>query len=153
MQERIEQMTYRNRTKQFSILLALLFGFSAEASFVPAMAQDNARNTAQGNGPSQGNVSEGRRRNQGQPRRPSALGPGWIKGQDGAQNVMKLKRAMKVQSKRADHQYQQAMLQVKEQQQQQYEKEMLQSLGRQRPVIEQNRTELKQVRQDTGANN
>jgi len=81
-----------------------------------------------------------------------AIGPSWIAGQDGAQNVNKLKRQMKIQERRQLHQEEQAILQVKEQQQQQYEKEMLQKLGSQRPAILKNKEDIDQIRQTSGAN-
>jgi hypothetical protein len=81
-----------------------------------------------------------------------AIGPAWVAGQDGAQDVNKLKRQMKIQERRQLHQEEQAMLQVKEQQQQQYEKEMLEKLGSQRPDILKNKQDIDQIRQNTGAN-
>jgi hypothetical protein len=44
-------------------------------------------------------------------------------------------------------------MQVKDQQQQQYEKDVMQTLGSQRPDIKQGRQDIKKVRQQTGANN
>ncbi len=44
------------------------------------------------------------------------------------------------------------MQQVQEMQQQQYEKDMLQTLGKQRPQILQNKQQIQKVREQTGAN-
>jgi hypothetical protein len=82
----------------------------------------------------------------------SASGPAWAKGEDGAQDARALKRRMKLQEQRQLRQEEQAMMQVREQQQQQYEKEMLQKLGSQRPTILQNKQDIDQIRQNTGAN-
>jgi hypothetical protein len=82
----------------------------------------------------------------------NASGPAWAKGDDGAQDARALKRRMKAQEQRQLRQEEQAMMQVREQQQQQYEKEMLQKLGSQRPAILQNKQEIDQIRQNTGAN-
>ena len=80
------------------------------------------------------------------------IGPDWMKGQDGAQNVKRLKHGMKQHEYRQVHQYEQAMMQVREQQQQEYDRAMLEKLGSQRPVIQQNRQDIRRVRQETGAN-
>jgi len=82
----------------------------------------------------------------------NASGPAWAKGDDGAQDTRTLKRRMKLQEQRQLRMEDQAIMQVKEQQQQQYEKEMLQKLGSQRPAILQNKQEIDQIRQNTGAN-
>jgi len=82
----------------------------------------------------------------------NASGPGWAKGQDGAQDPRVLKRRMKQQEKRQLEQEDQAIMQVKEQQQQEYEKQMLQKLGSQRPEILKNKQDIDQIRQNTGAN-
>jgi len=82
----------------------------------------------------------------------NASGPTWAKGQDGAQDPRTLKKRMKAQEKRQLEQEDQAIMQVKEQQQQQYEKEMLEKLGSQRPTILKNKQDIDQVRQNTGAN-
>jgi hypothetical protein len=81
-----------------------------------------------------------------------AAGPAWAAGKDGAQNVAQLKRRMKIQERQQLRQEDQAMLQVKEQQQQQYEKEMLEKLGAQRPAILKNEGDIDKIRQSTGAN-
>jgi hypothetical protein len=81
-----------------------------------------------------------------------ALGPKWAEGSDGAQDPQKLRREMKAQNKRQMKQYDQAMQQVQEMQQQQYEKEMLNTLGGQRPAILKNKQELEKIREKTGAN-
>jgi hypothetical protein len=83
---------------------------------------------------------------------PSANGPKWAKGQDGAQDPIQLKREMKKEEARQLRQESQALMQVKEMQQQQYEKEMLQKLGGQRPEILQNKQQIDQVRDTSGAN-
>lgn len=82
----------------------------------------------------------------------AALGPKWSPGEDGAQDAKKLRAQMKIQEKRQLRQYDQAMQQVQEQQQQQYEKDMLNTLGQQRPAILQNKQDLEKIRQKTGAN-
>ncbi len=82
----------------------------------------------------------------------NATGPAWAAGQDGAQDPRKLKRRMKVQEQRQLHQFDQANMQIREQQQQDYEKEMLQKLGSQRPEILKNKQDLERIRQNTGAN-
>jgi hypothetical protein len=82
----------------------------------------------------------------------NATGPAWVAGSDGAQSPRKLKRQMKIQEQRQLHQFDQANMQIREQQQQQYEKEMLQKLGSQRPEILKNKQDLERIRQDTGAN-
>jgi len=79
-------------------------------------------------------------------------GPGWVAGQDGAQNAKLLRRRMRMQERRQLQQYDQAMTQVKEQQQQDYEKSMLQKLGSQRPAIKQGHKDVEQIRNETGAN-
>ncbi len=82
----------------------------------------------------------------------SALGPSWATSTDGAQDPQVLRRQMKAQSQRHQKQYEQAMQQVQEMQQQQYEKDMLKTLGQQRPQILNNKKELEKVREETGAN-
>jgi len=81
-----------------------------------------------------------------------ADGPKWVNGQDGAQDPTKLKHEMKTEEARQLRQERQALLQVKEMQQQQYEKEMLQKLGGQRPEILQNKQQVDQIRDTSGAN-
>lgn len=80
------------------------------------------------------------------------LGPRWASGTDGAQDPKTLRRQMKVQERRQLKQYDQAMQQVQEMQQQEYEKEMLKTLGQQRPQILDNKEQLQKIRQQTGAN-
>jgi hypothetical protein len=82
----------------------------------------------------------------------NVVGADWTPGEDGAQNAGKLKQKMKVDQRRLDRQYQQAQMQIKEQQQQQYEKEMLNELGQQRPAILQNKKDIKNIRDSSGAN-
>ena len=82
----------------------------------------------------------------------NALGPKWASGQDGAQDPRKLRSQMRVQEKRQVQQYEQAMQQVQEMHQQEYEKEMLKTLGQQRPQILQNKQDVEQIRRDSGAN-
>ena len=149
-------MTHRKETKQLAVILTFLVAVNLGANSVPALAQAGGgaqsagANGGAGNGTGNGGGKGGNRRRVA--RAANRIGPGWIKGQDGAQNPNKLKRGMKLQERRQNHQYEQAMNQVKEQQQQQYEKEMLQKLGSQRPVIQENREDIKKVRQATGAN-
>jgi len=82
----------------------------------------------------------------------AASGPRWSKGTDGAQDPKALRRQMKIQEARQLKQYSQAMQQVQEMQQQQYEKDMLQTLGQQRPQILKNKQQIEQLRDKTGAN-
>ncbi len=82
----------------------------------------------------------------------SALGPQWAGGADGAQDPRVLRRRMKLQEQRQLNQYDQAMQQTQEMQQQEYEKEMLKTLGQQRPQILKNQQQLQKVREQTGAN-
>jgi opacity protein-like surface antigen len=81
-----------------------------------------------------------------------AAGPKWAQGQDGAQDTNKLKHEMKEEEARELRQERQSLMQVKEMQQQQYEKEMLQKLGGQRPEILQNKQQIDQIRDTSGAN-
>jgi hypothetical protein len=81
-----------------------------------------------------------------------ASGPRWSQGTDGAQDPKALRRQMKIQEARQLRQYGQAMQQVQEMQQQQYEKDMLQTLGQQRPEILKNKQQIEQIRDKTGAN-
>ena len=80
------------------------------------------------------------------------LGPTWKAGQDGAQDPKALLKQMKSQEKRALRQQRQAAMQALEQQQLQYEKEMINTLGKQKPAIEESKSQLQQVRQQAGAN-
>lgn len=80
------------------------------------------------------------------------LGPEWQPGKDGAQNPKALLQQMKAQEKRALRQQRQQAMQTLEQQQLQYEKEMINNLGKQKPAIEESKSELQQVRQQAGAN-
>lgn len=80
-----------------------------------------------------------------------ALGPKWSIDTDGAQNPKKLKQEMKAQERRQLKQYDQAMQQKQELQQQEYEKEMLKTLGEQRPEVLKNKEELEKIRRKTGA--
>jgi hypothetical protein len=82
----------------------------------------------------------------------SVLGPNWATDTDGAQDPKTLRRQMKLQEQRQLKQYGQSMQQVQEMQQQQYEKDMLKTLGQQRPQILKNKQELEKVREETGAN-
>ena len=81
-----------------------------------------------------------------------ALGPRWAVGTDGAQDPKRLRRQMKLEEKRQLKQYDQAMQQVQEMQQQQYEKDMLKTLGQQRPQILNNKEQLEKIREQSGAN-
>ncbi len=156
-------------SKKATSLAAVVAAFILQTSVtVPAIAQDNSGtpvNSSAGNSNSNGNNGNGngarRRRlharyngngNGNGAQKQSPVGPAWHAGQDNAQSPRRLKRAMKIQQRREDMQYNQAQMQVKEQQQQEYEKQMLQTLGNQRPTIQQSRADLKHERQTTGAN-
>jgi hypothetical protein len=148
--ERGYSMTFLKLTARCSILLSLLGVLIVDSSSCRVSAQTQVDAQQQGGGAV---PKTGLRRNRARVRQPAnPLGPAFVKGQDNAQNPNRLKSGMKVQERRQRHQYQQAMSQVKEQQQQEYEKEMLQTLGSQRPVIKQSRKEISKVRQATGAN-
>jgi hypothetical protein len=139
-------MTHSHRTRGLSALLALIFAIPVGANLITAQAQSTADQSGQA-----GRAVKPGANVRGQ-RRMGPAGPAWIKGQDGAQNTRKLKHQMKVQNRRMMHQYDQAQLQVREQQQQEYEKAMLPALASQRPKIQQNRQDIKHLRQETGAN-
>lgn len=80
-----------------------------------------------------------------------ALGPKWTPGPDGAQNVKSLKKQMKAEEKREVRQEKQALEQKLEGQQLDYEKQMVEKLGEQRPEIQKKKSELQEVRQESGA--
>lgn len=80
------------------------------------------------------------------------LGPTWKTGKDGAQDPKALLKQMKSQEKRALRQQRQAAMQALEQQQLQYEKDMINTLGKQKPAIQDSKSQLQQVRQQSGAN-
>jgi hypothetical protein len=136
-------------SKKATSLAAVVAAFILQTSVtVPAIAQDNSGtpvNSSAGNSNSNGNNGNGngarRRRlharyngngNGNGAQKQSPVGPAWHAGQDNAQSPRRLKRAMKIQ--------------------QEYEKQMLQTLGNQRPTIQQSRADLKHERQTTGAN-
>ena len=139
-------MTHSQNMRGLSVLLALMFALPLGTNRHSAQAQPAADQPSQaGRAVKPGPNVRGQRRM-------SPAGPAWIKGQDGAQNTRKLKQQMKIQNRRMMHQYDQAQLQVREQQQQEYEKAMLPNLASQRPKIQQNRQDIKRLRQETGAN-
>lgn len=80
------------------------------------------------------------------------LGPNWQPGPDGAQDPDALKKKLKAQEKRALRQEKQANMQAIEQQQLQYEKEMVNSLSTQKKKIQQEKEQLENVRNNSGAN-
>lgn len=80
------------------------------------------------------------------------LGPKWSAGQDGAQNSKSLLKQMKSEERRELRQEKQANEQKLEQQQLDYEKSMMTKFSDQRKNILNKKTDLKQVRQDSGAN-
>ncbi len=82
----------------------------------------------------------------------NALGASWSKGPDGAQNPGKLLKEMKQENKRELRQEKQNTEQKVEQQQLQYEREMVEKMGEQRENILKQKDELKDVRQESGAN-
>ncbi len=79
-----------------------------------------------------------------------ALGPKWTPGPDGAQNVKSLKKQMKAETREV-RQEKQALEQTLEGQQLDYEKQMVEKLGEQRPEIQKKKSELQEVRQESGA--
>jgi hypothetical protein len=80
------------------------------------------------------------------------LGPDWTPGLDGAQNPASLHSQMKQEEKRERRQYNQAMQQKLEQQQLNYEKDTIPALAGQRKNILKQKKELKEIRQESGAN-
>lgn len=80
-----------------------------------------------------------------------ALGPKWTPGPDGAQNVKSLKKQMKAEEKRELRQERQALEQKLEGQQLDYEKQMVEKLGEQRPEIQKKKSDLQEIRQESGA--
>ena len=80
------------------------------------------------------------------------LGPNWQPGPDGAQDPDALKKKLKAQERRALRQEKQANMQAIEQQQLQYEKEVVNSLGEQKTKIKQEKEELENARNKSGAN-
>ena len=80
------------------------------------------------------------------------LGANWQPGPDGAQDPDALKKKLKAQEKRALRQEKQANMQAIEQQQLQYEKEMVNSLSTQKKKIQQEKEQLENVRNSSGAN-
>lgn len=82
---------------------------------------------------------------------PNTLGAKWAKGADGAQNANKLKKEMKAEEKREVRQEKQALEQKVENQQLNYEKQMVEKLGEQRPEIQKKKSELQEIRQESGA--
>ncbi|MDX2106946.1 MAG: hypothetical protein SFY67_11135 [Candidatus Melainabacteria bacterium] len=81
----------------------------------------------------------------------NTLGAKWAKGADGAQNANKLKKEMKSEEKREVRQEKQALEQKVENQQLDYEKQMVEKLGEQRPEIQKKKSELQEIRQESGA--
>lgn len=82
----------------------------------------------------------------------NALGPEWSKGPDGAQNPRTLLQEMRQEHQREMRQEKQSNEQKLEMQQQDYEREMVESLGEQRGKILKKKEELKEVREESGAN-
>ncbi|MFA7336228.1 MAG: hypothetical protein WC028_05550 [Candidatus Obscuribacterales bacterium] len=80
------------------------------------------------------------------------LGANWQPGPDGAQDPDALKKKLKAQERRALRQEKQANMQAIEQQQLQYEKEVINNLGDQRTKIKQEKEQLENVRNNSGAN-
>lgn len=80
------------------------------------------------------------------------IGPTWAPGLDGAQNPKKLKQEMVKENKRELRQERQANEQKIEGQQLQYEKDMVENLGEQRENLLKKMEQLKEVRQESGAN-
>jgi hypothetical protein len=149
-------MMYAKLAKRCSLFVSLLIVLGLDSGLSSAYAQNQGNSVGQGNNggarPGRNRRARARARARGTGQNANPLGPAFVKGQDNAQNPNKLKSGMKVQERRQNHQYEQAMNQVKEQQQQEYEKEMLQTLGEQRPAIKQNRKDIGKVREATGAN-
>jgi len=81
----------------------------------------------------------------------NTLGAKWAKGADGAQNPNKLKKEMKSEEKREVRQEKQALEQKVEGQQLDYEKQMVEKLGEQRPDIQKKKSDLQDIRQESGA--
>jgi hypothetical protein len=82
----------------------------------------------------------------------NVLGPKWTPGQDGAQKSAPLLKQMKQMEKRELRQEKQANEQTLEQQQLDYEKSMMNKFSEQRQSVLKKKSNLKQERQDTGAN-
>ncbi len=80
------------------------------------------------------------------------LGANWQPGPDGAQDPDALKKKLKAQERRALRQEKQANIQAIEQQQLQYEKEVINSLGEQKTKIKQEKEQLENARNNSGAN-
>jgi hypothetical protein len=80
------------------------------------------------------------------------LGANWQPGPDGAQDPDALKKKLKAQERRALRQEKQANMQAIEQQQLQYEKEVINSLGDQKTKIKQEKEQLENARNNSGAN-
>ncbi|MBP7862110.1 hypothetical protein KA183_10530 [bacterium] len=81
----------------------------------------------------------------------NTLGAKWAKGADGAQNPNKLKKEMKSEENREVRQEKQALEQKVENQQLDYEKQMVEKLGEQRPAIQKNKSDLQDIRKESGA--
>ncbi len=81
----------------------------------------------------------------------NTLGAKWAKGADGAQNPNKLKKEMKAEEKRELRQEKQALEQKVENQQLDYEKQMVEKLGEQRPEIQKKKSDLQDIRKESGA--
>lgn len=80
-----------------------------------------------------------------------ALGAAWTKGPDGAQNPGQLLKEMKQENKRELRQEKQNTEQKVEQQQLEYEREMVEKMGEQRQNILKQKDDLKDIRQESGA--
>jgi hypothetical protein len=80
------------------------------------------------------------------------LGANWQPGPDGAQDPDALKKKLKSQERRALRQEKQANMQAIEQQQLQYEKEVINNLGDQKMKIKQEKEQLENARNNSGAN-
>lgn len=80
------------------------------------------------------------------------LGANWQPGPDGAQDPDALRKKLKAQERRALRQEKQANMQAIEQQQLQYEKEVINNLGDQKTKIKQEKEQLENVRNNSGAN-
>lgn len=81
----------------------------------------------------------------------NSLGPKWTPGPDGAQNTKSLKKQMKAEEKREVRQEKQALEQKLEGQQLDYEKQMVEKLGEQRPEIQKKKSDLQDIRKESGA--
>lgn len=81
----------------------------------------------------------------------NTLGAKWAKGADGAQNPNKLNKEMKAEEKRELRQEKQALEQKVENQQLDYEKQMVEKLGEQRPEIQKKKSDLQDIRKESGA--